>query len=341
MDAMNGRADNGLVAHNYPEESMSYRRALLGLAAVAVATAAAAQTYPAKPIKLVVPFPPGGGTDIMARTVANKLTETNKWTVVVDNRPGAGGNIGVDATAKSPADGYTIVMGQTSNLAIAPTLYTKLNYDPIKDLEPVTLVGSGPIAIVVRADSRFKTLGDLIKEGKEKPGTLTMASPGSGTVAHLAGVRLQNVTGAKFEHIPYKGASAAIPDVLGGSVDFYLSSLPTLQSHIAGGKMRALAVTSPQRSPVIPNVPTAAETVKGFEANTWFGILAPANTPKAVIATLNTEINKVLKDPAVRKAIEAEGGEVLGGTPEQFRDLIKADIASWAREVKASGAKVD
>ena len=320
---------------------MPLRPALLGLAAAALSLAAAAQPYPSKPIKLVVPFPPAGGTDIMSRTVANKLTEVNKWTVVIDNKPGAGGNIGVDSAAKSPPDGYTLVMGQTSNLAISPTLYTKLPYDPVKDLEPVALVGSGPIAIVVRADSRFKTLADLVKEGKDKPGTVTMASPGNGTVAHLAGVRLQNITGAKFEHIPYKGAGGAIPDILGGNVDFFMSSLPTLQSHIAGGKMRALAVTSPKRSAVVPDVPTVAETIKGFDANTWFGILAPAGTPKPVLATLNAEINKVLKDPAVRKAIESEGGEVLGGTPEQFRDLIKAEIASWAKEVKASGAKVD
>ncbi|APV48647.1 LacI family transcriptional regulator [Betaproteobacteria bacterium GR16-43] len=320
---------------------MMLRRSILGLAAAAFATAAAAQSYPSKPIKLVVPFPPAGGTDILARTVANKLTEMNKWTVVVDNKPGAGGNIGVDATAKSAPDGYTVVMGQTSNLTISPSLYAKLPYDPVKDLEPVVLVGSGPIAIVVRADSRFKTLADLLKEGKEKPGTLMMASPGNGTVAHLAGVRLMNVTGAKFEHVPYKGSSGAVPDLLGGSVDFYLSSLPTLQSHISGGKMRALAVTSPKRSPVIASVPTVGETVKGFDANTWFGILAPAGTPKPVIATLNAEINKILKDPAVRKAIEAEGGEVLGGTPEQFKALIKNDLASWAKEVKSSGAKVD
>ena len=318
-----------------------YRRLTLCLAALAVAFSSAAAEYPAKPIKLVVPFPPAGGTDILARQVANRLTEVNKWTVVVDNKPGAGGNIGVDAVAKSPADGYSLVMGQTSNLAISPTLYTKLPYDPLKDLEPIVLVGSGPLAIVVRADSRFKTLGDLINEGKQKPGSITMASPGNGTVAHLAGVRLMNVSGAKFEHIPYKGASAAIPDLLGGSVDFYLSSLPTLQSHIAGGKIRALAVTSPKRSPIVPNVPTVAETIKGFDANTWFGILAPANTPKPVLATLNAEINKILKDPVVRAAIEKEGGEVLGGTPEQFRDLIKRDIVSWGNEVKSSGAKVD
>ena len=320
---------------------MNLRQSIASLALAAFAFAAYAQEYPNKPIKLVVPFPPGGGTDILARTVANYLATTNKWTVVVDNRPGAGGNIGVDATAKSAADGYTLVMGQTSNLAISPTLYAKLPYDPVKDLAPIALVGSGPIAIVVKADSPYKTLGDLIAAAKAKPGSLTMATPGNGTVAHLAGVRLQKATGATFEHIPYKGAAAAIPDLLGGNVDFYLSSVPTLQSHVAGGKMRALGVTSAKRSPVFPTVPTVGETVKGFEANTWFGILAPAATPQPVLAKLNAEINKALKDPGVRKTIENEGGAVLGGTPEQFAQLIKADMSSWGALVKESGAKVD
>ena len=318
-----------------------FRRITAALAIAVAATATFAQEYPTKPIKLIVPFPPAGGTDIMSRVVAQRLTDANKWTVIVDNRPGAGGNIGVDAAVKSAPDGYTLVMGQTSNLAISPTLYSKLPYDPVKDLAPIVLVGSGPIAIVVKADSPYKTLGDLIAAAKAKPGSITMATPGNGTVAHLAGVRLQNATGAKFEHIPYKGAAAAIPDLLGGNVDFYLSSVPTLQSHVAGGKMRALAVTSAKRSPVFPTVPTVGETVKGFEANTWFGILAPAGTPQPVLAKLNAEINKSLKDPGVRKSIENEGGEVLGGTPEQFAQLIKSDMASWGALVKSSGAKVD
>ena len=320
---------------------MNFRRSIAALALFTVTAVGAAADYPAKPIKLVVPFPPGGGTDILARTVGNELSTANKWTVIVDNRAGAGGNIGVDATAKSPADGYTLVMGQTSNLAISPSLYSKLNYDPVKDLEPIALVGSGPIAIVVRGDSPYKTLGDLVAAAKAKPGTLTMATPGNGTVSHLAGVRLQKLTGTKFVHVPYKGAAGAVPDLLGGNVDFFLSSVPTVQGQVAGGKLRAIAVTSAKRSPIFPNVPTVGETVKGFEANTWFGILAPAGTPKPVIARLNTEINKALKAPAVRKSIESEGGEVLGGTPEQFAQLIKADMASWGALVKESGAKVD
>jgi tripartite-type tricarboxylate transporter receptor subunit TctC len=318
------------------------RHRIAALAAVAAfATAAWAQDYPTKPIKLIVPFPPAGGTDILARTVAQKVADNNKWTVIVDNRPGAGGNIGVDAAAKSSPDGYTLVMGQTSNLAINPTLYKHLPYDPVKDMAPIKLVGEAPVALVVRADSKFKTLGDLVAAAKAKPGSVTMATPGNGTVAHLTGVRLMNVSGAKFEHIPYKGAGGAIPDLLGGSVDFFISSVPTLQSQIAGGKLRALAVTSLKRSPVLPQVPTVAETYKGFDAVTWFGILAPAGTPQPVIAKLNAEIDRALKDPAVVKAIESEGGQVLGGSPEQFSSRIKSDIVAWASVVKASGATVD
>ena len=316
-------------------------RMLAAAALVAFAGSVVAADYPTKPIKLIVPFPPGGGTDILARNVANYLGSANKWTVVVDNRAGAGGNIGVDAVAKSAPDGYTLVMGQTSNLAISPSLYSKLNYDPVKDLEPIALVGSSPIVIVVKADSPYKTLADLIAAGKAKPDTITMASPGNGTVAHLSGVELMKATGAKFTHVPYKGAAAAIPDLLGGNVDFYLSSVPTLQGQIASGKVRGLAVTSTKRAPILPNVPTVGESVKGFESNTWFGILAPVKTPKAIIDTLNAAINKALQDPAVKKAIENEGGEVLGGTPEQFAKLIKSDLAKWGTLVKESGAKVD
>ena len=277
----------------------------------------------------------------MSRVVAQKLTEANKWTVVVDNRPGAGGNIGVDAAAKSAPDGYTLVMGQTSNLAINPTLYKDIPYDPVKDLVPVVLVGEGPIALAVRNDSPMKTLADLVAAAKAKPGAITMASPGSGTVAHLSGVRLMQVAKVQFEHIPYKGASAAIPDLLGGNVDFYVSSVPSVQAQAAAGRMRILAVTSKRRSPIFPDVPTVAETYPGFDAVTWFGILAPAKTPAPVVARLNAEINKALKDPNVRKSIEKEGGEVIGGTAQQFADVMKRDLAAWAVVVKASGAKVD
>jgi tripartite-type tricarboxylate transporter receptor subunit TctC len=317
------------------------RRTLAALAMAGFAAAAFAQDYPNKPIKIVVPFPPAGGTDILARTVAQKVADANKWNVVVENKAGAGGNIGVDTVAKAAPDGYTLVMGQTSNLAINPTLFKALPYDPLKDLAPVALVGQGPVALVVKADSKYKTLADLVNAAKANPGSVTMATPGNGTVAHLSGVRLMNASGATFQHIPYKGAGAAIPDILGGNVDFFLSSVPTLAGQIASGNMRALAVTSLKRSPVLPTVPTIAETYKGFDAVTWFGILAPAGTPKAILVKWNEEINKALKDPAVKKAIEKEGGDIIGGTPEQFTALIKSEIASWAPVVKESGAKVD
>jgi tripartite-type tricarboxylate transporter receptor subunit TctC len=317
------------------------RRLLAVAALVATAATAAAQDYPTKPIKLIVPFPPAGGTDIMSRVVGQKLAENTQWTVVIDNRPGAGGNIGVDAAVKSPPDGYTIVMGQTSNLAINPSLFKNLPYDPLRDLAPIALVGSGPIAIAVRAESPFKTLADLVAAAKAKPSAISMASPGNGTVAHLSGVRLMQATGVKFEHIPYKGASAAIPDLLGGNVDFYMSSVPSVQSQVTAGKLRLLAVTGPKRSSIFPSAPTVAESYPGFQAVTWFGILAPAATPKPILARLNTEINKVLQDPKVRRAIEAEGGEVLGGTAEEFRAYITAELATWATLVKESGAKVD
>jgi tripartite-type tricarboxylate transporter receptor subunit TctC len=317
------------------------RHLVATLAFSLIAASAAAQEYPAKPIKLIVPFPPAGGTDIMARVVAQKLTDANKWTVVIDNRPGAGGNIGVDAAAKSPPDGYTLVMGQTSNLAINPTLYKDIPYDPVKDLVPVVLVGEGPIAIAVRSESPMKTLADLVAAAKAKPGAITMASPGSGTVAHLSGVRLMHAASVQFEHIPYKGASAAVPDLLGGNVDFYMSSVPSIQGQAAAGRVRVLAVTSKRRSPILPNVPTVSETYPGFDAVTWFGILAPAHTPAPILAKLNAEVNKALQDPGVRKAIEKEGGEVIGGTAQQFADVMKRDLAAWATVVKASGAKVD
>ena len=318
-----------------------YRRLLAGAALALFATIAAAQEWPQRPIKLIVPFPPGGGTDLLARVVAQKIADNTKWTVVIDNRPGAGGNIGVDAAAKSAPDGYTLVMGQTSNLAIAPALQKKLPYDPQKDLVPVALVGQGPVALVVRTESPYKTFADLLAAAKAKPGSVTMASPGNGTVAHLSGVQLMNAANVKFEHIPYKGAGAAIPDLLGGNVDFFLSSVPTVQSHVANGKIRALAVTSAKRSPVLPDAPAIAEVHKGFDAVTWFGILAPAGTPKPVVARLNAEINKALQDPKVRDTIAKEGGEVMGGTPEQMAEHIRREIAAWGPVVKASGATVD
>ena len=322
-----------------------HRRAVIGAllaSTLAVATAAFAAAWPERPIKVIVPFPAGGGTDLFARTIGQKLSDTNKWTVVIDNKPGAGGNLGVDAVAKSTADGYTLVLGQTSNLAINPTLYSKLPYDPLKDLTPVALVASAPLLIVVAAESPYKTLADIVAASKAKPGTVTFGSPGNGTASHLAGEMLQKAAGIQFQHIPYKGAAQALTDVMSGQVNVYIGSVPTLVGHVKNGKLRAIAVTSPKRAKAMPQTPTIAESgYKGFEAVTWFGFLAPAGTPPAVIKTLNTEINKALVNKDVAAKLESEGGDVMGGTPEQFSALLKKDITRWGQVVRDSGAKVD
>jgi tripartite-type tricarboxylate transporter receptor subunit TctC len=308
----------------------------------ALAGAAAAQTYPAKPIHLIVPFPPGGGTDLFSRTIASELAETLKWTIVVDNKPGAGGNLGVDAAAKSPADGYTMVMGQTSDLAVNPTLYRKLPYDPVKDLAPVVLVASAPIILVTAGSSPFRSLGDVVAAAKQKPARLTLATPGNGTVAHLTGVMLQRAAGIELVHVPYKGAAQALPDLIGGQVDLYSSSVSSVIGQINGGKVRAIAVASAKRSPALPAVPTVAESgYPGFDADSWYGLLMPAGTPPAIVQRVNAEVNKVLAIPKVRERIGAEGGEALGGTPERFSALLKADLAKWGNAVRQSGAKVD
>jgi tripartite-type tricarboxylate transporter receptor subunit TctC len=317
----------------------------LGLAAAAGAfgvPAFAQADYPAKPIRLVVPFPPGGGTDLIARTVSQRLTETLKWTIVIDNRPGAGGNLGVDSVAKAPADGYTLVLGQTSNLAINPTLYPKLPYNPVKDLVPVALLSSSPIVMAVSVNSPYKTFADVAAAAKKKPSTITMGYSGNGTVAHLASEMAQKTAGIELQHVPYKGAAQAMTDLVSGQIDMYMSSVPTLLGQVRNQKLRPLAVTSAKRSGELPETPTLAESgYPGFDAVTWFGILAPAGTPPAVVQKLNAEINKALRDPAVAAKLKSDGGDVLGGTPEQFAALLKTDIQRWGRIVKESGATID
>jgi tripartite-type tricarboxylate transporter receptor subunit TctC len=315
--------------------------AILASATCLIAPAAWAQPWPAKPIRLVVPFPAGGGTDLITREMANKLTASG-YTFVIDNRPGSGGNLGVDAAAKAPADGYTLVMGQTSNLAINPSLYARLPYDPLKDLTPVSLVASAPLVIVTAADSPLRSMADVVKASQARPGSLNYATSGSGTVAHLAAESFQKVAGIKLTHIPYKGAAQGATDVISGQVQLYVSSIPTLIGHLKSGKMRALAVTSAQRVDDLPNVPTVAESGwKGFEAVTWFGVLGPAGLPRDITARLQADIGKALKDPGLRQKLGDQGADVAGSTPEQFGKLIRDDIVRWGAVVKESGAKVD
>jgi tripartite-type tricarboxylate transporter receptor subunit TctC len=318
------------------------RHWLLALAAATLSTGALAQAWPTKAIRVVVPFPPGGGTDIIARQVTQTVAANTGWLFVIDNKPGAGGNLGVDTVAKSPADGYTLVLGQTSNLAINPTLYAKLPYDAQKDLAPIVLAANAPLVMVTGVNSPFKTLADAVNAAKAKPGVVNFASPGNGTVAHLTAELFQKAAGVKTQHIPYKGAAQALTDVVGGSVELYMSAVPTLLGHIKQGKLRALAVTSAKRVDDLPNTPTINESgYAGFDAVTWFGFLAPAGTPKEVISLLNAEFNKALHQPALRKKLDDEGATAAGGTAEQFAALIRLDGQRWAKVVKDSGARVD
>jgi tripartite-type tricarboxylate transporter receptor subunit TctC len=303
---------------------------------------APAQSWPAKPIRVIVPFPPAGGTDVLTRQLAEKISASTKWTLVIDNKPGAGGNIGLDALAKSAADGYTIGMGQTANLAINPSLYAKMPFDALKDFAPVGLVSAQPMVLVVAADSPYRSLADVVAAARAKSDALTMASAGSGTVGHLAGELFARKAAVKFLHIPYKGASPAVTDLLGHQVDIFFANTQSVMTLVAAGKLRALAVSSAQRIQALPAVPTISESgYKEFEAVTWSGLVAPAGTPGEIIAKLNAEIAKALARADLLERLTAEGSQPLGGSPQQFADFLRSEHAKWGVAVRASGAKVD
>ncbi|SFM22275.1 Tripartite-type tricarboxylate transporter, receptor component TctC [Variovorax sp. OV329] len=302
----------------------------------------AAASYPAKPIRLIVPFPPGGGTDILSRLVATKLTEVSKWTVVPDNRGGAGGTIGISEAARAAPTGYDMVMGQKDNMVVAPWLYKNLSYDPTKDLTAVAHVAYTPVVIVTRADSKFKTLKDVVDAARAQPDAITFGSPGNGTTIHLAGEIFKSAANIKIRHVPYKGSNAAMMDVLAGNVDLLVSSLPSAISQIKSGKLRPLAVTSAKRSTSLPDVPTVAEQgYKDFDVSTWYGLFFPAGTPPEIVAKVNAEVNKLLAQPDVKEAIHAQGAEPQAMTPEQFGSLLKTDYAKWKGIVQASGATIE
>jgi len=335
---------------SFPLRAGASRRRL-AIAAAALAAGAtllapggvfAQASYPSRPIRLIVPFPAGGGTDLIAREVANKVATSNGWSIVIDNKPGSGGNLGVDAAAKAAPDGYTLVLGQTSNLAINPTLYARLPYNPEKDLTPIGLVASAPLVLVVAADSPYKTLADVVAAAKARPEALNYASSGSGTVAHLATELFQKTADIRFTHVPYKGAAQGSTDLIGGQVQMYMSSVPTLIGHIKNGKMRPIVVTSRKRTIDLPDAPTVDESgYKGFEAATWFGVAGPAGLPKDVVAKLNAAFNKALQDPEVKRKLASQGAEVKGSTPEEFGAYIREETVRWGKVVKESGAKVD
>lgn len=300
------------------------------------------QPYPNRTIRLVVPFPAGGTTDILARAASQKLTESLGQPVVVDNRPGAGGNIGADMVAKSAPDGYTLLMGTVGTHAINASLYSKMPYDHVKDFTPIVLVAGVPNVLVVNPSVPVNSVGDLIKLAQAKPGAINFASSGSGTSIHLSGELFKTMAHVDMTHVPYKGSAPALTDLIGGQVQVMFDNLPSSLAQIKAGKLRAVAVTSLKRAPALPDVPTISESgLPGFEASSWFGVLGPAGTPPSVVTRINSEINNWLQSPEARAQLLAQGAEAAGGTPESFASHIRAETEKWAKVVKASGAKVD
>jgi tripartite-type tricarboxylate transporter receptor subunit TctC len=320
------------------------RRHLLAaaLAAGALPQAFGQGGFPNKPIRFVVPFPPGGGTDTTSRLIAEKFTTVLGWTVIVDNKPGAGGNIGIDAVAKSAPDGYTIGMGQAANLAINPSLYAKMPFDPLKDLTPIASIAEQPVVLVVRADSPLKNLADFVAAAKAKPGTLGVAQAGNGTVGHLAGELLERRAGIQLLQVPYKGASPAMNELLGGQVPSYIGNTVSVMAQLAAGKIRALAITSSRRIGSLPNVPTVAEQgYPGFDATTWLGLVGPAGMPADVVAKISAETVKLLARADVKDKLAFEGSEATPGTPQQFAAFIRAEHAKWGTLIREANIKIE
>jgi tripartite-type tricarboxylate transporter receptor subunit TctC len=309
-------------------------------AALSVAGAARAADYPTRPVKWVVPYPPAGTTDVLARIVAQWLTEKMGQPFVVENKPGAGNNIGVEAVVNSPPDGYTMLLVNPAN-GINATLYKNLNYNFMRDIAPVAGLIRTPNVMEVTPSLPVKTVKEFIDYCKANPGKVNMASSGSGTSVHLSGELFKSMTGCDMVHVPYKGAGPALTDLMGGTVHVLFDNLPSSIGHIKAGKLRALAVTSEGREPSLPGVPTVGETVPGYEATAWFGIGMPKGTPRDVIDKVNAEINRMLADPKMRDRLAELGGKPIGGTPEDFGKVIAAETAKWGKVVISSGAKVE
>lgn len=316
--------------------------ALIVAAAGSMPGALVAQGYPNRPVKLVVPFPPGGSLDFTGRLIAQRLTEMWGQSVVVENKPGAGGNIGADFVAKAPPDGYTILMGALSTHAVNPSLYKTMPYDAVRDFAPITLIATTPNVLVVNANSPVNNVKEFIAYTKANPGKLSFGSGSIGSGGHLAGELYKVETGTDAVHVPFKGGAPATQALLAGDTQFMFDNLANAMAQVKAGKLKALAVTTAQRSPLVPDLPTMAEAgLPGFDISTWYGLFAPAGTPPSVIAKWNADVTKILTTPDVRAKLMADGAEPAPDTPEQFKEMIARELAKYARIIKASGAKVD
>jgi tripartite-type tricarboxylate transporter receptor subunit TctC len=324
---------------------MNAVRVLAGIAVAAcaaVANVAFAQAFPTKPVTIIVPFPPGGVTDPVARQLGARMAENMKQPVIVENKPGASGIIAAEFVKKQPADGYTVLFGFTGSHAVNPSLYTKLPYDPQKDFQPVTLLINSPHILVVPADSPAKSVADLVALAKSKPGGLTFASQGIGAGGHLLGEMFKAQTKTNLAHVPYKGSAPALTDMLAGRVDLFFDALVTSLPYVRDGKLRALAIANKTRSKLLPDVPTMAEAgFAGIEMDQWFGMMVPAGTPQPVVQRLNQEFIKAVRSPDIEKSLTERGLDVVTTTPEQFAAVIKADTATLGKVVRDSGAKAD
>ena len=322
------------------------RSMLAGFAAAVIALApqfAAAQNYPEKPIRFIVPYAAGGTTDLLSRAIAQKLSEAVGQAVIPDNRPGAGGNLGAEIVAKSPPDGYTMLMAPVSPMAINVTLYgSKMTFDPEKDFAPVTLVAKVPLVLVVHPSVPVKTLAELIALAKAKPGQLNYGSAGNGSSNHLVGEMFKTAAGIDLVHIPYRGGGPGMMALVAGQIDLLVGQVPTVTPMVNAGRLRAIAVSGSKRSPALPEVPTMSESgLPGFDATAWYSIVVPAGTPKPIISRLNAELVKILKSPDIRDRLISEGADVETSTPEELADFVRAEIPKWAKAVKDSGSKLD
>jgi len=334
--------------HTYEDEETMNAKCtlslLLGSAAVAAGLAggAHAQNYPTRPIRMVVPFTPGGSTDILARFIGQKLTEAWGQQVVIDNRPGAGGTIGLEIAARAKPDGYTLVMAHIGTLAVNPTLYEKLSYDPVKDFQPITQVAMVPNMLAVHPALPAKSVKELVGLARAKPGGLNCGSGGNGSAAHLACEYFKLKAQVNIVHIPYRGTAPAVTDLIAGQISMMITGVPPLLQQVKAGKLRGLAVATSKRLPLLPEYPTIAEAgVPGYEASQWYGVLAPAGTPRPIVDRLYKGIADALARPDAKERLAADAAEAVGSTPEEFGAFIKAEIARWAPVVKASGAKPD